>query len=177
MAERRQQAEPSDRAFPSGGVTLGADEMRALAHRAVDAITADLAEPAPIVRREPQAELRARLDAPAPVRGRGFDAALDQLFADVLPYRARYGSPGFLGFIPGYPTWVGALGDFIASALNADAAGSAGAAGARHVDVTGVAHGAADAAAGGSASLPAALARARDALRTRRGRARARARR
>jgi hypothetical protein len=56
MAERRQQAgDPSDRAFPSGGVTLGADEMRALAHRAVDAIIHDLAEPAPIVRREPQA--------------------------------------------------------------------------------------------------------------------------
>jgi aromatic-L-amino-acid decarboxylase len=137
MAERRQQAgDPSDRAFPSGGVTLGADEMRALAHRAVDAIIHDLAEPAPIVRREPQAGLRARLDAPAPARGRGFDAALDQLFADVLPYRARYGSPGFLGFIPGYPNWVGALGDFIVSALNADAAWWVGAAGATQLELT-----------------------------------------
>ena len=63
-------------------------------------------------------------DARAPVAGRrrqdgqDFEAILERLERDVLPFMSRGDHPGFFAFIPFCGTWPGALGDFVASACN-----------------------------------------------------------
>jgi hypothetical protein len=49
--------------------------------------------------------VRRRLAAPAPEEGRAFDALLDALRTDVLPWAAREPHPGFMGYVPGCPTF------------------------------------------------------------------------
>ena len=71
----------------------------------------------------------ARLAMPAPEEPAGFDEILDGVERDVLPHVARLGHPAYMAFIPGEPTWPGALGDLIASALNLDTCWWLGAAG------------------------------------------------
>lgn len=65
-----------------------------------------------------RADLDARLHDAAPARGSDFQAALDQLFNDVLPFGARVDHPRFMAFVPGSPTWPAVLGDLIASGTN-----------------------------------------------------------
>jgi glutamate/tyrosine decarboxylase-like PLP-dependent enzyme len=43
---------------------------------------------------------------------------LEQLWTDVLPFASRCEHPRYFAFIPASGTWPGALGDFIAAALN-----------------------------------------------------------
>ena len=47
-----------------------------------------------------------------------FDAALQTLFDDVLPFTSRSAHPRFFAYVPFAGTWPGALGDFVASACN-----------------------------------------------------------
>ena len=49
---------------------------------------------------------------------RPYGELLDQLRDDVLPYMSRCDHPGYFAFVPACGTFPGALGDFIASALN-----------------------------------------------------------
>src|SRR5262245_29396188 len=65
-----------------------------------------------------RADLDARLQEEPPRTGQSFDALLDRLYTDVLPFAARVDHPRFMAFVPGCPTWPGILGDWIASAHN-----------------------------------------------------------
>ena len=72
----------------------------------------------PALTRASPAEMRERLHGPAPEAGTGFDVLLATLERDVLAYMGRVDHPAYFAFIPGSSTWPGALGDFLASALN-----------------------------------------------------------
>ena len=62
--------------------------------------------------------MAARLPFGAPGAPQDFEALLDQLRRDVLPFMGNSAHPGYMAFIPTCGTFPGALGDFIASALN-----------------------------------------------------------
>jgi len=98
---------------------LDAEAMRAYGYRTVDMLVARLCDPSipPLLRASP-AEMRDRLAGPPPAAGQEFDAILERLDRDVLPFMSRGDHPGFLAFVPFCGTWPGALGDFIASACN-----------------------------------------------------------
>ena len=100
---------------------LGIDPeaMRAYGYRTVDMLVQRLSDQSiPPLRRASGAEMRERLSGPPPAGGQEFDAILERLDRDVLPFMSRGDHPGFLAFIPFCGTWPGALGDFIASACN-----------------------------------------------------------
>jgi len=98
---------------------MDAEAMRALGYRTVDMLVARLTDPAiPALRRATPADMRARLSGPPPQDGQDFEAILERLERDVLPFCSRGDHPGFFAFIPFCGTWPGALGDFVASACN-----------------------------------------------------------
>jgi glutamate/tyrosine decarboxylase-like PLP-dependent enzyme len=98
---------------------MDAEAMRALGYRTVDMLVARLTDPAIApLRRATPAEMRARLSGPPPQEGQDFEAIVERLERDVLPFMSRGDHPGFLAFIPFCGTWPGALGDFVASACN-----------------------------------------------------------
>jgi glutamate/tyrosine decarboxylase-like PLP-dependent enzyme len=104
---------------PEDPLGLDAEAMRALGYRTVDMLVARLTDPAiPPLRRATPAEMRARLAGPPPQDGRDFEAIMEQLERDVLPFMSRGDHPGFFAFVPFCGTWPGALGDFVASACN-----------------------------------------------------------
>ncbi len=63
-------------------------------------------------------DTRQRLSAPPPEAGTSFDALLGTLQRDVLPYAAREPHPGFMGYVPGCPTFPAVLGDWLAAGYN-----------------------------------------------------------
>jgi glutamate/tyrosine decarboxylase-like PLP-dependent enzyme len=100
---------------------LGVDieTMRDQARQAVDLVVDWLAQAdARPLTRATTGEMRARLAGAAPDAPQPFAELLEVLGRDVLPFTSRVQHPGFFAFIPGSPTWPGALGDFIASACN-----------------------------------------------------------
>jgi glutamate/tyrosine decarboxylase-like PLP-dependent enzyme len=98
---------------------MDAEAMRALGYRTVDMLVARLTDPSiPALRRATPAEMRARLSGPPPQAGQDFEAIVERLERDVLPFSSRGDHPGFFAFIPFCGTWPGALGDFVASACN-----------------------------------------------------------
>ena len=109
-------AEKGDAGDPLG---MDAEAMRALGYRTVDMLVARLTDPTiPPLRRATPADMRARLSGPPPEEGQDFEAILERLERDVLPFMSRGDHPGFFAFIPFCGTWPGALGDFVASACN-----------------------------------------------------------
>ncbi|MGH2919978.1 MAG: pyridoxal phosphate-dependent decarboxylase family protein, partial [Solirubrobacteraceae bacterium] len=103
------------------GDPLGVDPeaMREYGYRTVDMLVRRLCDASiPPLRRASPAEMRDRLAGPPPAAGQDFEAILERLDRDVLPFMSRGDHPGFLAFIPFCGTWPGALGDFIASACN-----------------------------------------------------------
>jgi glutamate/tyrosine decarboxylase-like PLP-dependent enzyme len=62
--------------------------------------------------------MEALLREPPPERGRGFPAALEDFAAKVAPYACRVNHPRFLAFVPGAPTFLSALGDFLCAGTN-----------------------------------------------------------
>src|SRR3954447_25886645 len=111
--------------------------MRALGYQAVDMLVARLSDPSiPALRRATPADMSARLSGPPPGAGRPFEDVLAQLSADVLPFMNRADHPRFFAFIPSCQTFPGALGDFIASALNVYVGSWMEAAGPSQVELT-----------------------------------------
>jgi aromatic-L-amino-acid/L-tryptophan decarboxylase len=98
---------------------LDPEAMRRLGYRTVDFLVDRLinTEAVPLRRATP-AEMRERLAGPPPEEGEPYEALLEQLERDVLPFASRGDHPGFFAFIPSSGTWPGALGDLLASALN-----------------------------------------------------------
>ena len=108
--------EPEGKGDPLG---LDPEAMRAYGYRTVDMLVRRLCDTSiPPLRRASPSEMRDRLAGPPPAAGHDFDAILERLERDVLPFTSRGDHPGFLAFIPFCGTWPGALGDFIASACN-----------------------------------------------------------
>jgi glutamate/tyrosine decarboxylase-like PLP-dependent enzyme len=101
-------------------LALDPETMRATGYRMVDLLVDQVAgvRDRPALTRASAAEMRERLHGPAPEAGTDFEAMLTVLERDVLPYRGRVDHPAYFAFIPGSSTWPGALGDFLASALN-----------------------------------------------------------
>jgi glutamate/tyrosine decarboxylase-like PLP-dependent enzyme len=119
------------------GLALSPDEMREMGYRAVDLLVARLSDPSiPALRRATPGEMAARLAEPAPAAPTAFADVLARLEADVLPYMNRADHPRFFAFIPSCQTWPGAVGDFIASALNVYAGSWMEAAGPSQVELT-----------------------------------------
>jgi glutamate/tyrosine decarboxylase-like PLP-dependent enzyme len=103
-------------------LALGPDQMRRMGYAVVDLLVRRIDELAagPVLRTGSRAELAARIDEAAPEAGRDFDALLERLDRDVLPYVGHFDHPRFFGYIPGAGTWPAALGDLIAAATNID---------------------------------------------------------
>jgi aromatic-L-amino-acid/L-tryptophan decarboxylase len=101
-------------------LALDPEAMRATGYRMVDLLVERVAgvREWPALARATPAEMRERLHGPAPEAGRDFEAVLATLERDVLAYMGRVDHPAYFAFIPGSSTWPGALGDFLASALN-----------------------------------------------------------
>lgn len=117
-------------------LALDPEEMRRVGYRTIDLLVQRIAEDGPPNVRIEADELLRRLGGPPTEEPLGFDAALERLERDVLPFAMRNDHPGFFGFIPTSPTWPGALGDLIGSALAIDASSWAEAAGPSAVEVT-----------------------------------------
>jgi glutamate/tyrosine decarboxylase-like PLP-dependent enzyme len=166
----------SKSALPRSDLGLSPEEMREIGYRAVDLLVARLSDPSiPALRRATPADMAARLSEPAPGAPSDFADVLARLEADVLPYMNRADHPRFFAFIPSCQTWPGAVGDFIASALNVYAGSWMEAAGPSQVELTVLdwfkswlgypADAAGILISGGSAANMTALACAREALR------------
>ena len=98
---------------------LDPETMRRLGYRTVDLLVDRLSDPEiPPLRRATPDEMAARLGGPAAggARGRSTSSSRGSR-RDVLPFMSRGDHPRFFAFIPSAGTWPGALGDFIASAL------------------------------------------------------------
>jgi aromatic-L-amino-acid decarboxylase len=152
------------------------EEMRRIGYRTVDLLVGLTADPAT---RAPQAvatpeEMRSRLSPAAPAAGQDYDAILAELAEHVFPFASHLGHPGYFAFIPGASTFPGALGDFIAAALNFDTGAWTWGSGPSHVELLvldwfkdwiGYPHEAAGVlVSGGSAANLTALACARESL-------------
>ncbi len=65
-----------------------------------------------------RAEMEALFREPPPENGRGFSQVLDEITAKVLPNATRPNHPRFFAFIPGAPSFVSVLGDWLCAGLN-----------------------------------------------------------
>jgi aromatic-L-amino-acid/L-tryptophan decarboxylase len=106
--------------MPEDPLSLDSETMRRLGYLTVDRLVERLSDPGggrALTRASPE-EMRARIGGPPPVNGEPFEQVVEQLWRDVLPYTSRCEHPRYFAFIPACGTWPGALGDFIAAALN-----------------------------------------------------------
>lgn len=108
-------------------VALDSDTFRTIGHRLVDDLAALLARvPAgPVTVNESPAAVRDAIGASAPLPEHGTDPSdLATLMADLAPRLFSHSlfnaHPRFFGYITASPTPIGILGDFLASALNAN---------------------------------------------------------
>ena len=90
--------------------------MRAMGRRVADVVAEHLAtlREQPVIVNGLPADARARL-AELPETPTEFEALLDALRRDVLAYSAREPHPGFMGYVPGCPTFPAVLGDWLAT--------------------------------------------------------------
>ena len=98
-------------------LALTPDAMRELGRRMVDLTIERMSSGRPGLGRVTREEAEARIDAAPPEGPVAIDELLARLDA-VSSLMARSDHPGFFAFIPGEPTWPGALADLYASALN-----------------------------------------------------------
>jgi glutamate/tyrosine decarboxylase-like PLP-dependent enzyme len=110
-------------------VELEPDEFRALGHRLVDEI-AELLEALrspselPVTPGETVAEVQAALgDASLPEHGTPPDELLREARELLFEHSLHTGHPRFLGYVIGAPAPLGALGDFLAAAVNPNLGG------------------------------------------------------
>ena len=81
-------------------LALDKEAMRQLGYRTVDLLVEWLERESPAIRRASPAEMRKRLAGPPPEQAEPFEAILEGLERDVLPFASRDGHPRFFGFIP-----------------------------------------------------------------------------
>ena len=98
------------------------ETMRLLGYEVVDWLVerAHGRRDEPVLRQASSADMARRVPGTAPAWGRDLDEILRHLGEDVLPFRSRIDHPRYLAYVPGEGTWLGALGDLIASAYNID---------------------------------------------------------
>jgi len=105
-------------------LSLGADAFRALGHRLVDQIAErlDAVPRGPVTRHESPSAVRQALDVDGPLPEAGMDPAtlLTQTAARLFDHSLFNAHPRFFGYITASPAPIGMLGDFLASALNAN---------------------------------------------------------
>ena len=65
-----------------------------------------------------RAAMEALLREPPPEDGQDFTLVLQEIQAKIIPFTLRPGHPRFLAFIPGAPTFVSILGDWLCAGLN-----------------------------------------------------------
>lgn len=101
-------------------LALPPEEMRRLAELTAEMLVEMVADlpSEPALRRASPEEMEERVPGEAPTRPRPYEEVLSQLRSDVLPYTSHIDHPRYFAFIPTSGTFPGALGDFIASALN-----------------------------------------------------------
>ena len=94
--------------------------MQRLGRRVADVVAEHLStlRDQPVIRNGLPAEVRQRLAAPPPEEGAEFEVLLETLRRDVLAYAAREPHPGFMGYVPGCPTFPAVLGDWLATGFN-----------------------------------------------------------
>ena len=99
---------------------LDKESMRKLGYGVVDLLVERLAtlDESHVWQGATRAEMEARLREPPPAGPSPFEAIVEQLAADVLPFAGHHDHPRFFGFVPGCPTWPSILGDFIAAGVN-----------------------------------------------------------
>jgi aromatic-L-amino-acid/L-tryptophan decarboxylase len=157
---------------------LGVDPetMRRLGYQTIDLLVDRMAglRDLPVLRHGTPAEMAERLDGPPPEGAQPFEALLEQLATDVLPFMSSMDHPGYFAYVPGSGTWPGVLGDLIASACNIEPSYWSQAPGPNQVELTVLGwfkqwigyppEAAGVLVSGGSAANLAALACAREAL-------------
>ena len=119
-------------------LALDRETMRAMGYRVVDLLVDRIERlpDEPALRTAGRDEMTDRIDEPPPDDRRPFEASLERLDRDVLPFVGHFDHPRFFGYIPGAGTWPGALGDLIASATNIDAGAWREAAGPSQLELT-----------------------------------------
>jgi glutamate/tyrosine decarboxylase-like PLP-dependent enzyme len=109
-------------------LALSTDAFRALAHRLVDRVADGLAQVSEgrITPGETAAEVNAALGlgGPLPEQGKDAGALLDRAATLLFEHSLFNGHPKFFGYITASPAPIGILGDFLASAVNANCGGS-----------------------------------------------------
>ena len=110
-------AEPA--AAPRSPLDLDEATMRAMGRRVADVVAEHLASlrEQPVVTNGLPPDVRARL-GDLPEEPGDFDALLETLRRDVLAYAAREPHPGFMGYVPGCPTFPAVMGDWLATGWN-----------------------------------------------------------
>jgi aromatic-L-amino-acid/L-tryptophan decarboxylase len=98
-------------------LALDPEQMRELGYRVVDLLVDRERRGLPALPRVSREETERRLGGGPPEDPVPTDELLGGL-DDVVSLMTRCDHPAFLAFIPGEPTWPGALADLVASALN-----------------------------------------------------------
>ena len=94
--------------------------MQRLGRLVADAVAEHLAtlRDQPVIAGGLPSDVRRRVSTMPPEEATEFDALLDTLRRDVLPYAAREPHPGFMGYVPGCPSFPAVLGDWLATGYN-----------------------------------------------------------
>lgn len=120
----------------SNPLALDRETMRALGYETIDMLVDLLCDDAaPALRGATPDEMAARVDGAAPERPRPYGELLGQLRDDVLPFMSRLQHPAYFAYIPACPTFAGALGDLVDSAMNIDAGSWRQCAGPSHLEL------------------------------------------
>src|SRR5205085_2209435 len=72
----------------------------------------------PIGQTASRREMEALLREPPPEQESAFHSVLNDFATKVAPYAFRTNHPRFLAFVPGAPTFVSSLGDFLCAGSN-----------------------------------------------------------
>jgi glutamate/tyrosine decarboxylase-like PLP-dependent enzyme len=105
------------------GLELDPERMREMGHMVVDRLV-DLIgrlDRGPVFTPATPEEMSLALPASLPSRPVEFERLWAEVEETVAPHAARWGHPRTLAYVPGRPTWPGALADFAVAALNLDA--------------------------------------------------------
>ena len=93
-----------------------AELLRVVGNRTIEYLRGIGDEPANASSSDPQ--FLARCGGPLPREPERLDALLDLLFGEAIPRAFNAGGPSYLAYIPGGGLFSGAVGDFVASAVN-----------------------------------------------------------